>query len=124
MSSSAKILVVESHTDTRYAVSLILAGAGYQVDVAGTAQEAIEFCREKNFDLLIGDLNLPNGAGFELLRLVASHCTCKHIAYTGYGRPESFATPAGDSTPPYRPIEPTSILEGVARELQIASNRR
>jgi CheY-like chemotaxis protein len=120
MSASARILVVESNTDTRFAVSLILAGEGYEVEVAATKDEAINLCREKDFHLLVGDLDLPNGAGFELLRSIASHCPSKTIAYTGYGQQGVIDVPVGDSVLERKPIVATSLLRAVAHELEIS----
>ena len=64
-----QILVVEDHADTRRMLELFLHALGHQTDLARNVQEALALAAsaEKGFDLLLSDLQLPDGDGWELL---------------------------------------------------------
>src|SRR5215212_7208058 len=81
----AKILLVEDHDDTARALARLLNLSGYCVQTAGTFAGAIELCGKQKFDLLISDVGLPDGSGYDLMReIVARRCTSKGIAVSGY----------------------------------------
>ena len=63
-----RILVAEDDDVQRDVIIDILAGAGYAVAGAATAQEALEALRSETVDLLITDLRMPGMDGLELLR--------------------------------------------------------
>jgi CheY-like chemotaxis protein len=65
-------------------MALVLRKSGYDVTVAATKMEAIQLCQYHTFDLLIGDIELPDGNGNDLMREIAAKCKIKGIAYTGY----------------------------------------
>lgn len=62
----AKILCVEDDADIPHLIQLMLQDTA-QVVVAGTIAEAKELASENSFDLMILDLNLPDGYGTSLL---------------------------------------------------------
>ncbi|MQA77660.1 MAG: response regulator [Streptosporangiales bacterium] len=65
-----RILVVEDEEDLVEAVRAGLVRAGYAVDVALDARAASEKLYANAYDLLLLDLNLPFGDGFELCRSI------------------------------------------------------
>jgi CheY-like chemotaxis protein len=82
----AKILLVEDHDDTARALARLLNLSGYQVQTAATFQTALRMCGEEKFDLLISDVGLPDGSGYDLMREILSRrCVSKGIAVSGYG---------------------------------------
>lgn len=85
LDSKGSILVIDDHADTRTVLARILTRDGYQVKSAGTKAEALELCLSESFDLLIVDLELPDGDGADLMREVAETCGFKGIAYSGHG---------------------------------------
>lgn len=61
------VLVVEDHELQSLAVKEQLASKGIEVAQAFTGKEALEILKERNFDCIILDLNLPDISGFDLL---------------------------------------------------------
>jgi CheY-like chemotaxis protein len=61
------ILVVEDHEDTRSALSKLLARFGYNVAAAENCREALLLLDNLRFDVLVSDIGLPDGDGFELV---------------------------------------------------------
>jgi DNA-binding NtrC family response regulator len=87
-----RLLLVQHHTDTRVVTAMLLRKQGYIVDTAATKAEALRLCEAEQFDLLIGDLGLPDGSGLDLMREIADKCHIKGIAYTGYGYEQDVAS--------------------------------
>ncbi|GAA5045006.1 DNA-binding response OmpR family regulator [Thermocatellispora tengchongensis] len=65
-----RLLVVEDEEDLVDALRVGLVRAGYAVDVAYDVAEAEEKLHVNSYDLVLLDLNLPGGDGFELCRAV------------------------------------------------------
>jgi CheY-like chemotaxis protein len=64
------ILVVEDHADTRRGMELFLQALGHWTQVAVGVQAALDLAARSDtrFDLLISDLRLPDGNGWDFLR--------------------------------------------------------
>src|SRR5262245_18864691 len=64
------ILLVEDHDDTRWGMELFLRTHGHRAQVAAGVQEALDLAAtfDTRFDLLLSDLRLPDGNGWDLLR--------------------------------------------------------
>ena len=62
------ILLVEDDDGVRELLVDVLRGAGYDVTPAAAAEEAIERARDRHFDLLISDVDLPAMNGARLAR--------------------------------------------------------
>ncbi|QOV91953.1 MASE1 domain-containing protein [Humisphaera borealis] len=82
------ILLVEDHKDTALVMRRLLRTFGYQVQMAHTVAEAIDLSRRHAFDLVISDLGLPDGTGYELMRQMSADRPTKAIALSGYGMEE------------------------------------
>lgn len=65
-----RILLVEDDLSLIEGLEFSLKKDGYQVDLARTVREALERFRGQSYDLLILDLGLPDGSGFEVCRKV------------------------------------------------------
>jgi len=61
------ILVVEDRPEICQALISLLANAGYTPRGASTCAEARELARQLSFQVILLDLKLPDGSGFELL---------------------------------------------------------
>ena len=62
-----RILVADDDADMRLTLKLALELAGYTVDVAANAREALEVQRERPAQVLITDIFMPDADGFEAI---------------------------------------------------------
>jgi PAS domain S-box-containing protein len=81
---SIRILMVDDHADTSAAMKRLLEKLGYQVDLADSVESALAFS-DRNFDLLISDIGLPDGSGLDLIRQLTQRRPVKGIALSGFG---------------------------------------
>ena len=61
-----KLLVVEDDHLLNNTLCYNLSAVGYTVDAAVTKKAAVSFCEVQDYDLIILDVNLPDGNGFDL----------------------------------------------------------
>ena len=65
-----RILLVDDEVAIQRSVTPLLRSRGYDVDVAGTATEALAMCAEAMPDLIVLDLGLPDLEGTEVARRI------------------------------------------------------
>ena len=63
-----RVLLVEDHADSRRLLGRLLESYGCSVRSAGTVAGALELADHEPFDVLISDIGLPDGDGWELMR--------------------------------------------------------
>jgi len=68
MKNKKTILIAEDDSLVRKTSASYLTGKGYHVLEAGDGQEALELLREKQPDILLTDLRMPNLNGMDLIR--------------------------------------------------------
>lgn len=61
------VLVAEDHAPLRSSLVSVLQRAGFFAAGATTGKEAIELLRQRKFDVLLADINMPGNASLELL---------------------------------------------------------
>jgi DNA-binding NtrC family response regulator len=66
------ILVIEDEDIIRSALQKLLTHSGYDVNVAGSVQQALDQFRFSEFDLIITDLRLPGRPGTDVIDLAGS----------------------------------------------------
>lgn len=64
------ILILEDDADLAAGMEMALMGDDFSFTICSTIKEAEEKFRQQTFDLLILDVNLPDGSGFELCRKI------------------------------------------------------
>lgn len=66
----SSILLVEDDLSLIYGLEFSIQKNGFNVDVARTVEEALQMYKEKNYDLLLLDVSLPDGNGFDICKKV------------------------------------------------------
>ena len=80
-----RILLVEDHDATSQVIALLLRRLNHDVTAAPTLAEARRYADNKQFDLLISDLGLPDGSGLDLMREFCARFNVTGICLSGYG---------------------------------------
>ncbi len=81
-----RFFVIENHQDTLDAIKMFLEAQGHTVTSALDMKSALKLAPKTEFDILISDIGLPDGDGWELLQqLRATMPHVKAIAMSGYG---------------------------------------
>jgi PAS domain S-box-containing protein len=83
-----RILLVEDHRDTQRTFSRLLTHFGHEVLTAGNKQRALELIGSGNIDVLLCDIGLPDGSGYEVVAHARRKRPIKAIAITGFGTEE------------------------------------
>jgi CheY-like chemotaxis protein len=109
-----RILVVEDDVSFARLVRLLLEGEGFEVETAGTVQAAAVEALASSFDLIVSDLNLPDGDGEELLAFIAAE-RVRAIALTGYASAEDrhHSLERGFAAHLVKPVDPERLLRTV-----------
>ena len=82
---SLSVFLVENHEDTVRYMQLYLAQLGCQVSVAADMATALREIPNSHCDVLISDIGLPDGDGWQLMEKLRSHRPAFAIAMSGYG---------------------------------------
>ena len=85
------VLVVDDSEDTTEMVRHLLEIGGASVCSATSGFEALRIAREKEFDIVLSDISMPEMDGFEFLsrlRQIPGKENLPAVALTGFGRPE------------------------------------
>jgi len=88
--SHFSLLVVDDEPDLRTLYELTLLREGYDLDTAGTVQEALLHLKDRTYSAVITDMRLPDGSGLDVLRwLEENNRREKAIVITAYGSSEN-----------------------------------
>jgi CheY-like chemotaxis protein/two-component sensor histidine kinase len=116
------VLLVEDHEPTRTVLTHLLARRHYEVKTAASLAEARILSQIHEFDVLISDIGLPDGTGFELMsELHLQNKDLQGIALTGYGTEQDISKgrAAGFGVHLTKPIRAQSLDNALA---EISSN--
>jgi PAS domain S-box-containing protein len=119
-----KVLLVEDHGDSAAILTRLLTRRGYQVQRAGDVATALSLAQAERFDLLISDLGLPDGSGYDVMReLVNSGRRPPAIALSGYGMAEDIhrSHEAGFDEHLTKPVDIQALWDAVDRVVAKAS---
>ena len=116
-----RIFVVENHEDTRVLLGLLLEQLGHTVLTAATKEEAIAKVPDAHCDMLISDIGLPDGNGWELMAQLGERAPPYAIAMSGFGQlsDRQRSLNAGYRHHLLKPVEPYQLehlLDEAARE--------
>ena len=80
-----RVLLVEDHSDTRDVLATLLAASGYAVNTAGSVETALKLAASERFHVVVSDLGLPDGTGYDLMKQLRDQYGIVGIAVSGYG---------------------------------------
>ena len=110
-----RILLVEDDPDVRPLLEHIVRAEGYEVTAEGTVANAIVLLETQPFDLVLTDVNLPDGSGLKVADK-AKEMGVRALVVTGYG----LSIKAG-SLAPYdyllKPLRPGELLSAIRERL-------
>jgi two-component system KDP operon response regulator KdpE len=114
MNQSQRILVVDDEVQIARVLRRSLAARGYEVQVAGEGEEALEIFESWTPDLVITDLSMPNMGGLELCRRIRATSQAPIIVLSVKGE-ERAKVEALDSGADDYVTKPFGIDELIAR---------
>ena len=79
-----RVIVVEDHADTAEALCKFLTTIGYKVYVAPDVASARALAKAVEYDVLLSDLRLPDGTGWDLIEELRLEGPVRAIAMSGY----------------------------------------
>src|SRR5215469_4538484 len=110
-----RILLVEDDADVGPLLEHSLLHAGFKVHWVSTAGEAQALLEERTYDLLLTDLMLPDGSGFDIAD-AAKRRNLKCLVITGY----AFQFPKerlAQHEVLLKPVRPHELVEAIERRL-------
>ncbi|MEA3331184.1 MAG: response regulator transcription factor [Campylobacterota bacterium] len=84
MLEKINILIVEDDETTSYLMQDFLEENNFKVDVVYTVTDGISYLKNRKYDILLLDLNLPDFNGFELLSSIKNHISIPIIITSAY----------------------------------------
>ena len=79
-----RVLIVDDDGASLLCLKLLLVGEGYIVDTAPDIKSALEAASKEMPDLLVTDIQLPDGCGTEIWQDLMKHKPVPAIALSGY----------------------------------------
>lgn len=118
------ILIVEDHADTARVLRRMLEKSGFRVSAAGDLRSARQLAAQRNFDLVISDMSLPDGSGLELMRELHQGKGLRGIALSGFGTAEDAAASraAGFVEHLIKPVDWNRLREAIDRAAPATHN--
>jgi len=109
-------LVVDDVADVTEMLAVVLTHAGYSVVTAASAPAALKAASERQFDVIISDIGMPEMNGYQLAREVRQlpgYQTVPMVAVTGYSMfdDKERSTNAGFNAHMTKPIDPRALLD-------------
>ncbi len=80
-----RIFIVENHEDTRFLLCLLLEQLGHSINSASSLAAALEALPALRCDVLISDIGLPDGNGWDLMVRLGNDRPPYAIAMSGFG---------------------------------------
>jgi len=115
-----KFFVVENHQDTLDAIKMFLESQGHSVVAAPDMKSALKLAPRAEFDILISDIGLPDGDGWELMKRLRDQIPeMKAIAMSGYGMRADLdkSKAAGFAAHLIKPFGPADLDEALKKVL-------
>lgn len=115
------VLVIDDEPGMRTALQANFLRHGWQVDLAKGVEEATALIKRQSFDLILSDVRMRDGSGFEVLRAVRTTCPeTPVILLTAYGSVPDAVTSMRDGALDYltKPVAFDRLQAAAARIMQ------
>jgi PAS domain S-box-containing protein len=111
-----RILLVDDNEDTLTVIAQTLRHGGHEVITANSVRTALAAAAQP-FDLLISDIGLPDGTGWELMRELCSRGPVRAIALSGFSMNEDIrrSREAGFLEHLCKPVMPDELEQAIYR---------
>jgi DNA-binding NtrC family response regulator len=119
--SQKRVLVVDDDPETVAGLAAILREDGHQVDVVGSAEEALERFSVTTYHLLLTDLLLPGKSGVELTKMIHDAAPATAIVLiTGHATVKTAVSALKRGASDYirKPVNPKKLRERVKMLLE------
>lgn len=117
---TAKILIVDDDRNICELLELYLKNAGYETLVCGKAESAMQILGEENVDLVLLDVMLPDGRGFDVCRAIKRKADIPVVMVTAldmlHDKILGFNSGADDYI--VKPFEPAEVVARVNARLR------
>ncbi len=116
-----KALLIDDDLATLELMKFQLDAEGFEVTTAENGQKGLEFIKEKDFDIILTDLNLPDISGIEMVQRSKEFSPdTEIIMVTGYGSVEKAieATKAGAFYYVEKPVEFEELLVLIEKAIE------
>jgi len=118
-----KALVIDDEQIVLESVSALLTEEGFEVDVSLHGRQGLDWAIERNYDVVLTDIRMPDIGGMKVLRDIKRiNPTLPVIMITGYASVESAvqAMKLGAAEYIEKPFEPEQLLDAVSRAIGIS----
>jgi PAS domain S-box-containing protein len=115
------ILLIEDNPDTLLFLMTLLRHRGYQVTTATRVDQALELAKEGNFDIVISDIELPDGSGLDIMRSLRGKVV--GVAVSGFGSDSDIelSLDAGFSSHITKPLDFARLEAAIRGALAVSS---
>jgi PAS domain S-box-containing protein len=112
-----KILLVDDNTDTLSYLTEILSRRGHDVRAATSVAAAVRIATDVGIDLLISDIELPDGTGLQLMAAIRTIRPVPGIVLSGFGSSDDIelSRSAGFAVHLVKPVEFHVLQEAIAQ---------
>ncbi len=124
--SDVYILLVEDNKVNQFLGKQILTKLGFQVQLAGNGQEALDIISKDHFDLVLMDVNMPVMNGYDLTRMIRNSLPepknqVPIVALTAYASTAEKQKAFGIGMNDYitKPYSPQELLHVIVRQLNL-----
>ncbi|NOQ95867.1 MAG: response regulator [Desulfobacterales bacterium] len=121
-----KALVIDDEQIVLDSVSKILTGENYEVDVSLRGRKGLESAIQKDYDIVLTDIRMPDIGGMRVLRDIRrAKPSLPVVIITGYATVRSAvqAMKLGAADYLEKPFTPDQLLKAVASALELASTQ-
>ncbi len=111
-----KILVVDDEVNIRNVIKEYAKFEGYEVEEAGNGMQAVEICKEKDFDIIIMDVMMPKLDGFSAIKEIRKTKNIPVLMLSARGEEydKLFGFEVGIDDYVVKPFSPKEVMARVA----------